>query len=364
MIIYNSMLLLVLILMLGCRTSVYECNSSYYVNTPKWVAIITMGYIVFWASLRNQFVDTATYIYSFNNAEIGFDNALKALFQDGKQKGWDFLMISFKTFISSNYHWWLSLIAVVSGFSIMRSLRKYSVNYLYSMYLFITSMIFVWMFNGIRQFIAAAIMFGLCDLIFYRKRNLFILAVLLCSTIHTTIIVMLPIYFIVNEVPFKKRMALFMLAIMVSIFAISPLLETMETVLKNTAYASNLDQFAEDDGVNPIRVLFKAIPVILAFYKRKEIEKLNNRILNVCVNMSTVSVGIYIIGMFTSGIMVGRLPIYFDLYNLILIPYLIKVLYFRNMQFLYWIISVVYLFFYYLMGRGLYYSSELTGFIK
>lgn len=364
MIIFESMVFLILIMMLVSHTRMMNNGSSYSVYTPKSVAYITMGYIIFWASLRNQFVDTAAYISAFNASDADINKAFNVLFAEGKQKGWDFILIMFKVFFSDNYHWWLTLIAIVSGISIMRTLRKYSVNYLYSMYLYVTSLIFLWMFNGIRQFVVAAIMFRLCDLIVKRKCLLYIIAVLLCSTIHTTILVMLPMYFIVSDTPFKKRMLLFIVAIMFSVFAISPLLETMETVLHDTSYASNLDQFAEDDGVNPIRVLFKAIPVVMALFKRKEIERINNDFLNVCVNMSTISVGIYIIGIFTSGIMIGRLPLYFDLYNLLLIPYLIKMIYTKISHQLYWGLGLIYLAFFYLMSGGLYYNSDLTGFIR
>lgn len=358
------MILLILLLMCVSHTQVANYGISYKVYTSKAVAYFTMGYIIFWASLRTQFVDTAAYISGFNEANTGVDEAIQALFQEGKQKGFDFLQILFKTFFSESYHWWLTLIAVATGVPIMMTLRKYSVNYLYSMYLFVTSMIVVWMFNGIRQFVVAAIMFGLCDLIIKRKTILFIVAVFLCSTVHTTILIMLPVYFIVFETPFKRKMMLFVLLILMSVFAISPLLETMETVLHNTAYASNLGQFAEDDGVNPLRVLFKAIPVVLAFIRRKQIEKTNNQFINICINMTTISVGIYVIGIFTSGIMIGRLPIYFDLYSLILIPYLFSYVYIDMKKQLYWGLGLLYLLFYFLMSGGLYYNSELTGFIK
>ena len=149
------MILLILLLMCVSHTQVVNYGISYKVYTSKTVAYFTMGYIVFWASLRIQFVDTAAYISGFNEAETGIDEAIQALFQEGKQKGFDFLQILFKTLFSESYHWWLTLIAVATGVPIMMTFRKYSVNYLYSMYLFVTSMIVVWMFNGIRQFLVA-----------------------------------------------------------------------------------------------------------------------------------------------------------------------------------------------------------------
>lgn len=51
---------------------------------------------------------------------------------------------------------------------------------------------------------------------------------------------------------------------------------------------------------------------------------IDDPIANFCVNMSVISTGIYLISMFTSAIMIGRLPIYFSIYNYILLPWEIK----------------------------------------
>lgn len=40
--------------------------------------------------------------------------------------------------------------------------------------------------------------------------------------------------------------------------------------------------------------------------------------------MSIVSAGIYLVSMFTSGIYIGRLPIYCSLYSYVLLPWEIK----------------------------------------
>ena len=47
--------------------------------------------------------------------------------------------------------------------------------------------------------------------------------------------------------------------------------------------------------------------------------------------MSLISSGVYIISKIArSGVMLGRLPIYFSLYNLILLPWLIKFVFENN----------------------------------
>lgn len=329
---------------------------------PWGYAIISMGYITFWAALRSGFVDTFAYIRGFKHAPTGLDAAIKAFVDDDKSPGFEFLQIIFKTYISTDYHWWLAMIAVATAVPIIIVARKYSTNYLYTIFLFIASTQFSWMFNGIRQFLIAAIMFGCTGLLEDRKALKYIAVILLCSTIHKTVLIMLPMYFFVTDKPFGKRMLLFVLAVLSCAITIAPLMDTMDTVLQGTAYAQNLEQFAEDDGVHPLRVALSAVPVILAFFKQKQIARMNNRFVNICVNMSTVSAGLYFVGMLTSGIMIGRLPAYFIMYSFILIPLLIDTVYRKWRLLFYAGFTIVYLIFYYLMSQNFYYLSDILGY--
>lgn len=354
------MIVVVLVLMLMYRSQVPGLKQRLDRPVPWGYAIIAMGYITFWAALRSGFVDTSAYIRMFDSAPTGFAEAYEKLGLI-KSGGFDFIMVLFKTCISTNYHYWLSFIAISTAIPIIVTFRKYSIDYLYCIFLFITSTLCIWMFNGIRQFWVAAILFALTYLIKEKRFVKYAIAVLLCSTIHTTALVMLPMYFFVTDKPFGKRMIIFILAVLSCAITISPFMDAMETTLQNTSYANNLNQFTEDDGVNPLRVLLSAVPVILAFIKRKELINKNNAFIWICVNMATVSVGLYFVGMFTSGIMIGRLPAYFRLYTILFIPYLINILYRDYRKLFYAGFTVVYLVFYYLMARNYYYISDILG---
>ena len=64
--------------------------------------------------------------------------------------------------------------------------------------------------------------------------------------------------------------------------------------------------------------------------------------------MSIISTGLYIISMFTSGIFIGRLPIYFSLYNYILLPWEIENLFTqRSKKIIYIGLIACYIVFYY-----------------
>jgi transmembrane protein EpsG len=48
--------------------------------------------------------------------------------------------------------------------------------------------------------------------------------------------------------------------------------------------------------------------------------------------MSILSTGFYAISIFTSGMYLGRIPIYFSLFNYILLPWEIKLIFEEDMQ--------------------------------
>ena len=100
----------------------------------------------------------------------------------------------------------------------------------------------------------------------------------------------------------------------------------MDEALENTQYSNMVTDYTamKDDGTNPIRVLVYCVPTILAFIGRKKIWESESRLFNLSVNMSIISSGLYILSIFTSGIFLGRLPIYCSLYNYILLPWEIQ----------------------------------------
>ena len=361
MVVFNSMIIVVLVLKMIYHLQQPNALIRETHPIPWGYAIISMGYIVFWVALRSGYIDTGSYINMFENQSDNLSDAFTSLSADTKSPGWDFIAIVFKSIISHDFHWWLAFIAISSGIPIMLTFRKKSVDYLFSVYLFITSAVVTWMMNGIRQFLVVAILFGFYYLLVERRRALFVVIVLICSLIHQTVIIMLPAVLFVDCKPFGKMMLLFVICILLSSFFIGDLMDTAEVALEGSLYQSNLEQFAEDDGAHPLRVAFQSVPIVLAFIRRQQIAELNNEFINLCINMSTVTAGLYFIAMLTSGIMIGRLPIYFELYNFLLIPYLINFVYREFRGFLYMTFFIAYLMFYYFSFSSSYYVSDILG---
>ena len=344
----------------------YLGEDVYEARVHLFMAVVTFAVIVFFAGARSYVADTTAYIKMFNDYPL-FQNAHDVIFDSSaREPGFRLFSILVKTYISDTYTVWLSIIAVISGGCIMIPLYKYSCNFGVSAFLFMASCQFIWMFNGMRQFLVAAIIFFCTGLILKNKTLLYILIVCALSTIHQSALLLIPMYFIVQGEPWNKRTMLFIGCIVLAMLFTSKFTNLLTDVVEQTDYASSVEEFkAVDDGTSPIRILVESIPIILSFIYRNKIKDKLTPIIKLSINMSLIGSGLYIISKIaSSGILLGRLPIYFSMYNLILLPWLLKNIFEkREKDLVYYIMFICYFaFFYYQMviaWGGMEYSSQI-----
>lgn len=373
MTIYVFMLIWVIIFgILANVTSKTVCvdseNMVYEQRVNLFFALMTFSVIIFFASLRSSVADTGAYISMFKsypNDLSQIDGLLNGVAK--RYPGFLVLTVILKKF-TSDYNVWFTIIAVISGICVMIPLYKYSSNFGVSAFLFMASCQFSWMFNGMRQFLVASIIFACTGLVLRRKFIPYAIIVCLLSTIHTSALILIPMYFIVTGEPWNKRTMLFVGGIILAILFTSKFTGMLEDVVENTDYASSMEEFKEtDDGTSIMRIAVESVPVIIAFVYRNRIKDKLTPIIKLSINMSLVASGLYVISKIArSGIMLGRLPIYFSMYNLILLPWLIKNIFNKEeKRLVYYLMIVLYIaFFYYQMvvtWNGFGYASKILG---
>lgn len=288
----------------------------------KFVAIMMVLPIIYWAGTRGNVADTSAYREGFFNTSSSLASIPQIIVGDGKDKGFTVLNIIIKAFIGNRDVIYFLIIAALCVFCVAYAYRKYSYSFALSIFLFVISTdAYQWLFNGMRQFIPAAVLFACIELILKKKYLPLIIIILIVSTVHLSALLMLPCIFIVQGKPWNKKTLLFLTAVVVIILFVDRFTDVLETLLANTQYDDVAEQFQYDDGTNLLRVLVYSVPPVLALIGYKQIEKLDSPIINLSINMSIISMGLYIISMFTSGIYIGRLPIYFSLYNYIVLPW-------------------------------------------
>lgn len=359
------------VIMFGIMSQIsakYVCvgEERYEARADLFMALATFSVIIFFAGMRSYVADTTAYIKMFNDYPL-FSEARDVIFDSSaREPGFRLFSILIKTYISDNYSVWLWIIAVISGICVMVPLYKYSCNFGISAFLFMASCQFTWMFNGMRQFLVASIIFVCTGLILRNKTILYIVIVCILSTIHTSALILIPMYFIAKGEPWNKRTMLFIGAIILAIVFTDKFTNLLTDVVEATDYAASVNEFKDtDDGTSVIRILVESVPIIIAFIYRDKIKDKLTPIIKLSINMSLIASGLYVISKVAkSGILLGRLPIYFSMYNLILLPWLIKTIFEgKEKNLIYYIMIVCYLgFFYYQMcvaWGGMEYNSTI-----
>ena len=290
-----------------------------------WAVIVFIP-VIHLVSTKLPNGDMGVYIAAYTKAEASWASVLENLNAMDSGFGYSIFQKIVKIMTGGSVSAFRLILALCHSLPIILVFRKYSSDYLFSIFLFLASGCHLaWMMNGLRQFLAVVIVFAGTGFIVRKKLVPVIVLILIASTIHTSALMMLPIVFIVQGKAWNKKTLLYIMVAVIAMFIFSRRIDLMEALLVGTEYEGAVTniQALGDDGVHPIRVLVNALPVILAFYNREKIGRENDPMLSMCVNMSVINLGIYLIAMVTSGILIGRLPIYVSLYSFLLLPYLI-----------------------------------------
>ena len=327
------------------------CENRYEYRTNMFMAILTFSFLIVLAGLRSGMADTYTYIKSFQNLPNNISEMYEIVSTYTKSKGFYLFAGIIKCFISEDYHVWLFILATINGFCVAAILKEYSTDFATSALLFILNCNFTWMFNGLKQFFVVTIMFAATGLLLKKRLIPYMILIFFMSTFHSTVLILIPVYFIVQGEAWNKRTIIFIIFTIIAIIFTEQFTNLFDEIIENTTYSESIKELSKtDDGTNIFRILVSSVPTIMAFIYRKKIKEISTPIIDLCINMSVMGTGMYVISkILSSGILIGRLPIYFTMYDLILLPWLVKNVFDKNeRRLIYYIMIVCYfLYFYY-----------------
>ena len=319
---------------------------------PLAAIILALPYVI-WAGWRRYFGDTEVYRNTFLNLPYRLNEVLPYMKTVNKAYGFRVIEMLFRCFISRSDIAFFTCIAAIQMICLVYMYRKYSTNYWLSLFLFIASTDYLsWMHNGIRQFIAVVIVFLCIPLISKNRYIPAIILILLASLIHVTALVFLPFIFIVNGKTWNHRTIAFIAAVILAVVFVDRITGFISNALADTAYEGDIDILIQDNGTNIMRVLFYSVPAIMSMAFRPYFDRANDPVINVCANLSIVTAGFYVFSYFTSGVLMGAIPIYFSLSNYILIPWILREVFSRRSTTILEVVFIaVYMaFFYYQCG--------------
>lgn len=333
---------------------VHLYNKAFMAKPNKLLVIGVMISMVLVAGLQNNIGDTVYYMHSYNITTFN----LETIKFEG-DFGFNMYQMVLQS-MSSDPQLLIFMTALITHVLIIAVFYNYVKLFELSVYLFIATGLYTVSMNGIRQFLAAAIIFTATKYLIEGHFKKFALVVLIASTIHTSALIFIPIYFVVRMKAWSKLTFILIAGAVLLIFAYNEFAELLFSTIESSQYGHYKD--FEEGGSSWMRVLVYCVPLILAFFGREKLK----RILpgsDVFVNLTMLNAIIVLIA--TQNWIFARFSIYFGLYNVVLIAWLVLLFRKRDQKLVYYAIILFYfVYFYYeqVISLGLRYGSNYINF--
>lgn len=302
----------------GNPTITFGKDGNKTLKINKRMYLIVSAILVLVSGLREGVGDTGTYKHLFTQIPANGIEFLKLdTFQE--DRGFYFFVSLIKQFISVDNQVIIFVLALITIGLICYGLYKYTDDVKMAVFLFIATGCFATSMNGIRQYLAAAILFAALPLIRERKMIPYFIIVFLCSTVHASAIIFYPIYFL----NYFKGWGMMSYALL---FAGAILFITYETtgpliaeIIGESQYGHYSDALiSTDQGANMLRILVYFVPVALSWLGKNRINKymeygnimINLNIINFLVMLLANKYWIY-----------ARFCIYFNVYSVALLAF-------------------------------------------
>ncbi|MBA2943352.1 EpsG family protein [Paenibacillus sp. CGMCC 1.16610] len=306
------------------------------VKPNKWLAGIVMATFVVIAGLRNNIGDTFFYMYSYRLNNYTWEQ-VKA----EKDIGFGILQMILQK-ITDDPQLLIFITALVTNVLIVYVLYKYSRMFELSIFIYITSGLFLVSMSGVRQFLASAIIFAATKYLFEGNWKKYFLVVSFASLFHGSALILIPMFFVVRRKAWTSSTFVILILAMLLILGYSVLSDAIFSAIADTHYSEY--QNFQEGGANIIRVAISAIPLIFAFIGRHKLSEIFPYS-DYVVNMSIIN--FVVMAVATQNWIFARFTIYFGVYNVILISYVISLFVKREQKLMYYMLLGFYLIYFY-----------------
>lgn len=294
----------------------------------EWIFLSVMTvFMILFAGLRTNYNDTTTYTESYEFIFRSDMNPIESFkdtdwFSIGINPGFNFISTILKYYGFSTQAY-LMFFAIISVPIYVWFIRKYSNNFLFSIFLFFIIGSYTFCLAAIKQSFAMALLLIATDREIDRKHEKFVFWVLIASTIHAYSW----LYFIVPFLKFRPwtkktywSLLIFGFIGVFMSFALGGLLNI--TSVLGDEYS--LEEMS-GAGVNIFRVGVTFVPAVLSFIVKDRIhEKRYDEAINTIINLSILHAELMFIALFGTANYFARLANYFEMFAVVSIPFLIN----------------------------------------
>lgn len=306
------------------------------VKPNKLFAFGAMVILVLISGLRRNIGDTYYYRHAYETTTFTWE-----IVWEGKDMGFGLLQMLLQE-ISRDPQILIFTTALITNVLIVIILYKYSRMFELALYVYITGGLFLVSMNGIRQFLAAAIIFAATKFIIDGSWKKFTLVVLLASTFHQSALILIPIYFLIRRKAWTKTTAWLLALAVVIVIGYEQFSDLLFSSISNTQYGG-YSEFSEG-GASILRIAVTAAPLILAYLGRDKLREIFPSS-DYFVNLGLLNLVFMIISL--QNWIFARFTIYFGLYQLIIMAWIVKLFHEKDQKFIYYAILVLYFIYFY-----------------
>lgn len=315
-------LLVYLIFALGKRKTVTSkgitVNTEIDINRDTQTFFFIIGVVIFAYVTGQRFVfgDTNAYIDSFNNIDVTVSEVLSE-FKLGEEHLFLLIKVFIRQYISTEPRVFIEIVSFITIVPILYFYFNYSGDLKFAFLLFVLSGCWEHSMNGLRQYLACAIMLMAFSLLYKRKWYLYIPIVILAAQIHTSAYIFIVVYFIANK-PAWGKFTKIMLVIGLFLLVTYPVTGSFMNNLfvENTDYGEKYNTSEFNYSINIIRVAVMSVPIMVSFLNRKNMIG-KYKYYDIVFNMSLLCAMCTLIGLLSA--VYARLNLYFELFNVILL---------------------------------------------
>jgi transmembrane protein EpsG len=331
-------------------TTSYGTISTVSIKPNKILAFGVMLSLVLISGLRSNIGDTYFYKHSFETNDYTWE-----FIKSQKEIGFGLLQMVLKRY-SSDPQILIFTTAIITNILIILVLYKYSRMFELSTYVYITGGLFLVTMNGMRECLAAAIIFTATKFLIEGSWKRYMLVVLLASTFHESALVLIPIYFMVRSKAWSKTTFVLLSFSILIVLGFDKFSAVLFSAIKDTDFGHY--QSFNEGGANIFRVAVDGVPIAIAYFGRDKLRRIFPES-DYIVNMSIIGFVFMIIS--TQNWIFARFSIYFSLYQLILISWIIKLFCEKDQRLVYYVLLICYLLYYYyesVVSLNIIYNSD------
>ncbi|MGQ4665873.1 EpsG family protein [Metabacillus halosaccharovorans] len=319
----------------------------------KLIALFSVIPLILVSGLRNNIGDTPFYMHTYNINEFTWE-----YIKSQDDIGFGILQMILKRY-TEDPQVLIFTTAFITNLLIILVFYKYSKVVELSIFVYITGGLYLVTMNGIRQCLAAAIVFSATKFLLNGNKVKYILVIIFASFFHQSALILIPVYFLVRFKPWTKSTLILLSFSIIIVFGFNFFSTLLFAAIEDSQYGvySNFNE----GGASVIRVLVCSAPLIIAFIGREKLKEVFPQS-DVFVNMALVGLCFMIIS--TANWIFARFNIYFELYQLVLVSWILQVFKEKDRKLVYYVLLVCYFAYYYfesVINLNIKYSSNYFG---